>query len=107
MPCATGALSAGGASFSVGLARLQKRRGLGYNRGSIRIYPRRFICGRVRVIEECPLQTEKIRVYVLARELNVDTKILLDMCKQAGYDVKNQLSNLEPEHRDAIVAPHT
>ncbi len=50
------------------------------------------------------MQTEKIRVYVLARELNVDTKILLDMCKQAGYDVKNQLSSLEPEHRDAIVA---
>ena len=49
------------------------------------------------------MQKEKIRVYVLARELNVDTKILLDMCKAAGYDVKNQLSNLEPEQRDAIV----
>ena len=48
------------------------------------------------------MQKEKIRVYVLARELNVDTKVLLDMCKQAGYDVKNQLSNLEPEQRDAI-----
>jgi translation initiation factor IF-2 len=50
------------------------------------------------------LTKEKIRVYVLARELNVDTKVLLDMCKQAGYDVKNQLSNLEPEQRDAIEA---
>ncbi|MEI7686788.1 MAG: translation initiation factor IF-2 N-terminal domain-containing protein, partial [Planctomycetota bacterium] len=50
------------------------------------------------------MQKEKIRVYVLARELNVDTKVLLDMCKQAGYDVKNQLSNLEPEQRDAIEA---
>jgi translation initiation factor IF-2 len=50
------------------------------------------------------LQKEKIRVYVLARELNIDTKVLLDLCKQAGYDVKNQLSNLEPEQRDAIVA---
>ena len=46
------------------------------------------------------MQKEKIRVYVLARELNVDTKVLLDMCKQAGYDVKNQLSNLEPEQRE-------
>src|SRR5205085_11576521 len=64
----------------------------------------RSIQGRVGVIEEYPLQKEKIRVYVLARELNVDTKVLLDMCKQAGYDVKNQLSNLEPEQRDAIEA---
>lgn len=47
---------------------------------------------------------EKIRVYVLAREMNVDTKVLLDLCKSAGYDVKNQLSNLEPEQRDAIEA---
>jgi translation initiation factor IF-2 len=48
------------------------------------------------------LQKEKIRVYQLARELNLDTKVLLDLCKQAGYDVKNQLSNLEPEQRDSI-----
>lgn len=48
------------------------------------------------------MQKEKIRVYVLARELNVDSKILLDLCKQAGFDVKNQLSNLEPEQRDAL-----
>lgn len=50
------------------------------------------------------MQNEKIRVYVLARELNIDTKLLLDKCKAAGYDVKNQLSNLEPEQRDAVVA---
>jgi translation initiation factor IF-2 len=49
------------------------------------------------------LPNEKVRVYQLARELNLDTKILLDMCKQAGFDVKNQLSNLEPEQRDALV----
>ncbi|HEX3316047.1 MAG TPA: translation initiation factor IF-2, partial [Gemmataceae bacterium] len=48
------------------------------------------------------MQKEKIRVYQLARELNLDTKVLLDLCKQAGYDVKNQLSNLEPEQRDSI-----
>jgi translation initiation factor IF-2 len=48
------------------------------------------------------LQKEKVRVYQLARELNVDTKILLDLCKQSGFDVKNQLSNLEPEQRDAL-----
>ena len=48
------------------------------------------------------MQKEKVRVYQLARELNVDTKILLDLCKQSGFDVKNQLSNLEPEQRDAL-----
>src|SRR5436305_12115584 len=52
--------------------------------------------------EEHRLTKEKIRVYVLARELDVDTKVLLDLCKQAGFDVKNQLSNLEPEQRDAL-----
>ena len=53
--------------------------------------------------EEHRLQNEKVRVYQLARELNVDTKILLDLCKQAGFDVKNQLSNLETEQRDALL----
>ena len=48
------------------------------------------------------MQKEKIRVYQLARELNLDTKVLLDLCKQAGYDVKNQLSNLEPDQRDSV-----
>jgi translation initiation factor IF-2 len=48
------------------------------------------------------LQKEKVRVYILARELNIDTKDLLDICKQAGLDVKNQLSSLEPGQRDMI-----
>jgi translation initiation factor IF-2 len=48
------------------------------------------------------LQKEKVRVYALARELNVDSKDLLEMCRQAGFDVRNQLSNLEPEQRDLI-----
>jgi translation initiation factor IF-2 len=46
---------------------------------------------------------DKIRVYVLARELNMESKDLLDMCRQHGMDVKNQLSSLSPEQRDAIV----
>jgi translation initiation factor IF-2 len=54
-------------------------------------------------VEEHRLPNEKVRVYQLARELNLDTKILLDMCKQAGFDVKNQLSNLEPEQRDVLL----
>src|SRR5438445_849021 len=47
-------------------------------------------------------QKEKIRVYVLARELNVDTKELLELCKQAGLDVKNQLSSIDPDQKDMI-----
>ena len=53
-------------------------------------------------MEELRLQ-EKVRVYALARELNIESKDLLDMCKKAGFDVKNQLSSLEPEQRDAVV----
>ncbi len=48
------------------------------------------------------MQKDKVRVYVLARELNVDTKDLLDLCKQAGLDVKNQLSSLDPDQRDMV-----
>jgi translation initiation factor IF-2 len=54
-------------------------------------------------VEELPLQKEKVRIYALARELNMDSKDLLDMCRQAGYDVKNQLSSLDPEQKDQIV----
>jgi translation initiation factor IF-2 len=45
---------------------------------------------------------DKIRIYALARELNVETKDLLDLCHQAGFDVKNQLSSLDPPQRDVI-----
>jgi len=48
------------------------------------------------------LQREKVRIYALAKELNVESKDLLDLCRQAGYDVKNQLSVLDPEQRDAV-----
>jgi len=42
---------------------------------------------------------ESIRVYTLARELNVDPKDLTYLCRQLGVDVKNQLSVLNPEQR--------
>lgn len=45
---------------------------------------------------------EKTRVYILARELNVESKLLLDLCKQAGFDVRNQLSSLEPEQQEML-----
>jgi translation initiation factor IF-2 len=50
------------------------------------------------------LQREKVRIYALARELNIDSKDLLEMCRQAGYDVKNQLSSLDPDQRDLVEA---
>ena len=49
------------------------------------------------------MQKEKVRVYALARELNMESKDLLDVCRSAGLDVKNQLSGIEPEQRDMIV----
>ncbi len=48
------------------------------------------------------MQKEKVRVYALARELNIESKDLLDLCRQAGIDVKNQLSSLDPDQRDAV-----
>jgi translation initiation factor IF-2 len=53
-------------------------------------------------VQEIHLQ-EKIRVYALAKELNVESKDLIDLCRQAGIDVKNQLSSLDPQQRDAVV----
>src|SRR4051812_25055475 len=52
---------------------------------------------------EIRLAQEKIRVYVLARELDMETKDLLDLCQQAQIDVRNQLSSLDPEQRDVVV----
>ncbi len=40
---------------------------------------------------------EKVRVYTLARRLNVETKELLAFCGAQGWDVKNQLSPLTQE----------
>src|SRR5213593_834002 len=45
---------------------------------------------------------EKVRVYILARELNIDTADLLRMCINAGFDVKNQLSNLDPDQQQKL-----
>ncbi len=46
---------------------------------------------------------EKIRIYVLARELGMESKDLVALCRQLGIDVKSQLSSIEPEERDRIV----
>lgn len=48
------------------------------------------------------MQKDKVRVFALARELNIETKDLLEYCQQAGIQVKNQLSTLDPDQRDLI-----
>jgi translation initiation factor IF-2 len=42
------------------------------------------------------------RVYQLAKELAVESKELLDYCKELGYDIKNQLSNLSGDQAEAL-----
>ncbi len=44
-----------------------------------------------------------VRVFELAKELNVESKLLLDYCKELGYsDVKNQLKGLTGDQVDAL-----
>ncbi|MGH7222534.1 MAG: translation initiation factor IF-2 [Gemmataceae bacterium] len=46
---------------------------------------------------------EKVRIFALARELGMESKDLVALCRQNGIDVKSQLSTIEPEVRDQIV----
>ena len=45
---------------------------------------------------------DKIRIYVLAKELDVDCKDLIALCHRLAFDIKNQLSSLEPVQRDQV-----
>lgn len=49
------------------------------------------------------MSKEKVRVYQLARELGVDSKELVDLCKTQGFDVKSHVSALDPEQKDLLV----
>ena len=49
------------------------------------------------------MQKEKVRIYILARELNMESADLLKLCKAHGIDVKNQLSVLDPDQKDLVV----
>jgi translation initiation factor IF-2 len=46
-------------------------------------------------VEELRLQKEKCRVFELARELNMSSKDLIDVCHELAIEVKNQLSGLD------------
>jgi translation initiation factor IF-2 len=52
---------------------------------------------------EFRLLKEKVRIFALARELGMESKDLVALCRQNGIDVKSQLSTIEPEVRDQIV----
>lgn len=46
----------------------------------------------------------KIRIFALAKELGLDSKELIDVCNQAGIELKNSaLASISPEERDIVV----
>lgn len=46
----------------------------------------------------------KIRIFALAKELGLDSKVLIDYASEAGVQVKNSaLASVSPEERDAIL----
>ena len=48
--------------------------------------------------KEKDTKEKKVRVFDLAKELNLESKVLLDYCKELGFTgVSNQLSGLAPE----------
>ena len=47
-------------------------------------------------------QKEKVRMFALARELNMESKDLLALCQHHGLEIKNQLSTVEPEIQEQI-----
>ncbi|HKB35106.1 MAG TPA: hypothetical protein VKD72_01545 [Gemmataceae bacterium] len=48
------------------------------------------------------MTVQGIRVYVLARERCVPPKTVLEVARRLGFDVRNQLSTLEPQQRAAV-----
>lgn len=45
----------------------------------------------------------KIRLFALARELGLDSKVLIELCDEAGIKLRNALATITPEERDTIV----
>jgi translation initiation factor IF-2 len=45
----------------------------------------------------------KIRIFALAKELNIDSKQLIEYCAKAGISAKNVLASITPEERDQLV----
>ena len=46
----------------------------------------------------------KIRIFALAKELGMDSKVLIDECNKAGVKLKNSaLASITPEERDIVI----
>lgn len=46
----------------------------------------------------------KIRIFALAKELGMDSKVLIDECNRAGVKLKNSaLASITPEERDIVI----
>lgn len=46
----------------------------------------------------------KIRIFALARDLGLDSKVLIDLCDEAGVKLRNALATISEEERDTVVA---
>ena len=46
----------------------------------------------------------KIRIFALARDLGLDSKVLIDLCEEAGVKLRNALATISEEDRDQVVA---
>ncbi|MEZ6038881.1 MAG: translation initiation factor IF-2 [Planctomycetaceae bacterium] len=46
----------------------------------------------------------KIRIFALARDLGLDSKVLIEICEEAGVKLRNALATISEEERDQIVA---
>lgn len=46
----------------------------------------------------------KIRIFALARDLGLDSKVLIDLCEEAGVRLRNALATISEEERDQVVA---
>jgi Translation initiation factor IF-2, N-terminal region len=46
----------------------------------------------------------KLRVFALAKELDIDSKMLIEYFAEIGIPVKNVLASVTPEERDRVVA---
>ena len=45
----------------------------------------------------------KIRIFALARDLGLDSKVLIELCEEAGVKLRNALATISEEERDRIV----
>src|SRR5580658_8266306 len=53
--------------------------------------------------KEKPEKDKKVRVFALAKELNLESKVLVDVCKELGFPgITSQLNGLEPDQVDTL-----